>query len=210
MTPAQLPNELWFEIFGHLDYFTLKECQRVSKTFKDITTDQRFDRVLFRCDTVPPYNPWTICIYRTLHPALDKIHCGGRMPTKLAGSKTFRLSLATAAEQATTPPVASVKLRYPQVSRAPISDCVVQNTDGVTIGAIFEAFDRKMKSSVGETLKPQCWYRDEKSWILIDILDDCTVKVLDYALWKPWKLSSHWRLWIAAYLALDGSGEHEP
>ncbi|GAA5853035.1 hypothetical protein JCM9279_003790 [Rhodotorula babjevae] len=45
---SRLPDETWIQILGPLDYRRLMRIRRVSKRFKRLVEDQKFDRKLFR------------------------------------------------------------------------------------------------------------------------------------------------------------------
>lgn len=70
MANPELPNELWIEIFSHLDYFDLKSLQRVNKNFNALTQLRTFDVALWRPprDTKMTTPPNPAGCYK--HPAL--------------------------------------------------------------------------------------------------------------------------------------------
>jgi len=71
-TPSRLPYETWLDIFEHLDYFSLKKCERVCKTFQSLVARASLDNVLFRSNSKPLLNPKDIG-WPVLHPAIEQL-----------------------------------------------------------------------------------------------------------------------------------------
>jgi len=91
-TPSRLPYEIWLDIFERLDYFSLKKCERVCKTFQSLVACSSLDNVLFRSNSEPLLDPKDIG-YPVLHPAIEELtHQGtsslAHMYFRLSGTKT--------------------------------------------------------------------------------------------------------------------------
>lgn len=140
----ELPRELWLEIVSHLDYFDLKRCMSVSKTFKMFTEIAALDDTLFRSEAVIPaggtINPDEIC----LHPAFDRMNygCGNSIDQVWFYVDDYKTQLlltdtVAAKEQATNPPVNVLRL---QVHSWPTFE--VKNKTGVTVVQVLKALCR--------------------------------------------------------------------
>lgn len=140
------PNEIWLEVFSHLDYCSLKCCMRVSKAFQAFTRNAAFDRKLFRSQTVIPATGNISLATIETHPAFDMISF--ECSTKIEWACFYSLSsldhieyplttTSAAAEFASSPPVA--RLRF-QIHDWPAVE--VKNKSGVTVLQVMKALCR--------------------------------------------------------------------
>lgn len=145
-------NEIWLEVFSHLNYFELKNCMRVSKTFKAFTHNAAFDNELFRSHTVIPANGDIDVDDVETHPALDMLmcfECATDIKDVYLGDfsdedDNCRIDKCSAAsEHITSPPLALICF---QIHRwRPIE---VKNKDGVTVLQFMDALCRYFAKSL--------------------------------------------------------------
>ena len=139
------PNEVWLEVFSNLDYFDLKRCQSVSKTFKALTTHSAFDSCLFRAPSVVPASAEIDANEVELHPAFELIRfeCADKIEdarfwSKLSATGDAPLTATSAAgEHATDPPTAILRLQIDDWN-----PMTVRNKRGVTVLQVMKALCR--------------------------------------------------------------------
>jgi hypothetical protein len=156
MANIELLKEIWLRIVSYLDYFELKNCMRVSRTFKLYTELRACQEKMFRSKAVVPkdeaINPHNV----VLHPAFDRMsyECatkldGVRFLVHLADEEVPILLTDTCAadEYATDPPVAFMRLQV--TNWTPIQ---LTNKTGIPVVQVMKALchffsrDRCLKS----------------------------------------------------------------
>jgi hypothetical protein len=183
MTTIELPEEIWLGIMSYLDYFALKNCMRVSKTFRSYTELRACQEKMFRSSSkavLPKGEPIDLDDV-VLHPAFDKVsyECASELDgvcflIHLADKEVPILLTDTSAadEYATDPPVAFMRLQI--TNWTPIQ---LKNKTGIT---------------VEEVMKSLCHFFSR---------DRCLKSRGDHTVWTGWnerKLDYHGNLWLRA------------
>lgn len=160
MAAPTLPNELYLEILSHCDYFTLKACLRVNKTFKSFIALPEFDNQLFRTGQDYgeefPDNP-TPRRYCDVHPALHTLTINPNQTTRLqsVNSSRYDLTADVEIEYATYPCVGTVYLRSEFSGNLIVS--AYNWRGGVTVGDVFDAIDEYVHEPDVDAVR-MVWY----------------------------------------------------
>lgn len=145
VTINNLPNEVLLDILQHLDYYGLKKCMRVNKTFNAIIKHTAFDRVLFRSTTVIGKNRIIKDSTFATHPVLrhapyvekspiEKIELSKPQTYEEYNPPKYLIRNKVADEQATSPPVSYLRITPCRVQ----IEVEVENPHGVTIRQLYE------------------------------------------------------------------------
>lgn len=159
VTINNLPNEVFLDILQHLDYYGLKKCMRVNKTFNAIIKHTAFDKVLFRSTTVIDktgiIKDSTFATHSALRHAMyvekhriEKIKLSKPHTYEDYDPPKYLLQNMVVEEQATSPPVSYLRITPCRVQ----TEVEIENPDGVTIRQLYEAMCRLCEDS--ETMPP--------------------------------------------------------
>ncbi|GAB7354588.1 hypothetical protein MBLNU459_g5032t1 [Dothideomycetes sp. NU459] len=66
---VELPTEIWLEILSYLDYFSLRRCSRINKSFQSLIEFPAFDNTLFRSAPVVLADGYITMDNMRIHPA---------------------------------------------------------------------------------------------------------------------------------------------
>lgn len=156
MASLQLPNELWLQIFSHLDYFALKKCQRVCKNFHLLVRNQQFDKVLFRVDLASMKDRVVSPKEQKLHPALRDLNNARRSGEQNIAThpQSHVLRTGIAAEFATYPPRSQVDGFLAMNQCLHLCESIAAN--GVRVGDILNSID-ELRQSSHEQHDPYIW-----------------------------------------------------
>ncbi|KAG9953598.1 hypothetical protein KCU85_g892, partial [Aureobasidium melanogenum] len=165
VTINKLSNEVFLDIFQYLDYFELKKCMRVNKTFNAIIKHTAFDRVLFRSATVINKDGIIKDATFATHPVLRHAPYTEKSRIKkvqLSKPHTYEdydppkylLENKVADEQATSPPVSYLRITPCRVQ----TEAEIENPRGVTIRQLYEAMCNLYKDPA--TMPPLEGYGD--------------------------------------------------
>lgn len=132
----ELPDELRLEVLSHLDYSSLKLCERVSKTFKTSVKNAAFDKTLSRSSAVIGAKDTIVAADVKLHPSFERMtySCSGEIDDvelyNFNDGEDWPLLTTTCAakEHATEPPVSVLRLQIHD-----LKPFQVEGKNGVTV-----------------------------------------------------------------------------
>jgi hypothetical protein len=176
-----LPNEIWLEVFSHLNYRNLKNCMRVCKIFKSLTDHSACQKTMFRSKAVVPKGGAIGLENVVLHPAFESMPYECRTSLDQVyfytddGDKLVLIDTCAANEHATCPPVALLCLQiagYPMIQ--------VRNKAGVTVLQVMKSVCRFFFQH--PDLQAECENSGWDSWdeITLDRNDNLLLSACSY------------------------------
>lgn len=140
----ELPKEIWLEIVSYLNYFELKNCMRVSKTFKSYTDLPVCQKTMFRSKAVVQKGGAINLKDVEIHPAFASMayECATELDDVFLWDRDMELISLTdtcaAKENATDPPVAFMRSKILDQNACQITS----KTGGVTVEQVMKSLCR--------------------------------------------------------------------